>query len=91
MKSKKSKMGRKVALNPKDVVLNFCVNQKTAKQVDEFVKVSGFNTKSEFLRNFVTAAVSGDEHEITKFFQVIFERATKQMMLKSLTGKMLKR
>jgi len=85
------KQGRPKTLNPKDVILNFMVTQKTSDQLDEFIKISGFDNRSDFLRRFVTAAVSGNEHDIMRFFQVIMERATKQLLMKSLTGKMLKR
>jgi metal-responsive CopG/Arc/MetJ family transcriptional regulator len=84
------KRGRPKVRIHKDVMLSFVVEPKTARQLDAFVDMCEYRSRSDLLRDFVTAAVSEDEKTISRFFGMIIERATKQMVLKIANDKLSK-
>jgi metal-responsive CopG/Arc/MetJ family transcriptional regulator len=67
------------------------VNRKTYEELTDFVELIGYEGRSQFLRDFVTALVTKDENTISKFMGRIVEKATKQCMLKFGTAKILKK
>jgi hypothetical protein len=90
MKNKVGRPRKKIGQH-REVTCSFCITRETEHSLNEFVREIHYESRSAFLRDFVTAIMTKDENEISRFVGKVVEKATKQALMNFGQSKLLKR